>query len=188
MSMLCSPFKLKCFHKKQTGGQEVIFRVQFHTSAVQDYQLVLAKRDLDEAYKDKRFPESAKVEVIFSQYVETDKGSRGDKHSDIRHSLLDGHENRLFTSESIPRSDSYEDFRKIDETVHSTQEDLIQLDSPVPSPKSIRRVPGPSNESLYTVVDTSAKKKNSPVFDRRSLPTPPQEGQDQMASKVGFVS
>jgi hypothetical protein len=76
----------------------------------------------------------------------------------------------------------------VDETVHSTQEDLIQLDSPVPSPKSIRRVPGPSNESLYTVVDTSAKKKNSPVFDRRSLPTPPQEGQDQMASKVGFVS
>jgi tensin len=69
---------LKCFHKKQTGGQEVIFRVQFHTSAVQDYQLVLAKRDLDEAYKDKRFPESAKVEVIFSQYVETDKGSRGE--------------------------------------------------------------------------------------------------------------
>ena len=45
------PLQLKCFHKKQTAGQEILFRVQFHTSAVVDHELVLNKEDLDAAYR-----------------------------------------------------------------------------------------------------------------------------------------
>uniref|UniRef100_A0A8C7Y2M7 C2 tensin-type domain-containing protein n=1 Tax=Oryzias sinensis TaxID=183150 RepID=A0A8C7Y2M7_9TELE len=58
---------LKCYHKRYRNPcRDVIFRVQFHTCAVHDLGLVFGKEELDETYKDERFPEYGKVEFIFS--------------------------------------------------------------------------------------------------------------------------
>ncbi|XP_052455237.1 tensin-1-like isoform X1 [Carassius gibelio] len=58
---------LKCYHKRyQNPSRDVIFRVQFHTCALHNLALVFTKNDLDETFKDERFPEYGKVEFIFS--------------------------------------------------------------------------------------------------------------------------
>ncbi|CAB1329077.1 unnamed protein product, partial [Coregonus sp. 'balchen'] len=58
---------LKCYHKRFRSPQrDVIFRVQFHTCAVHDLGLVFGKNELDETFKDDRFPDFGKVEFVFS--------------------------------------------------------------------------------------------------------------------------
>uniref|UniRef100_A0A4W6FBU0 Tensin 1 n=1 Tax=Lates calcarifer TaxID=8187 RepID=A0A4W6FBU0_LATCA len=60
-------FQLKCYHKRyRSPCRDVIFRVQFHTCAVHDLGIVFGKDELDETFKDDRFPEYGKVEFIFS--------------------------------------------------------------------------------------------------------------------------
>lgn len=45
-----SPHQVKCYHKKyRSATRDVIFRLQFHTGAVQGYGLVFGKEDLDNA-------------------------------------------------------------------------------------------------------------------------------------------
>ena len=59
--------QVKCFHKRVHGGVDAIFRVQFPSGLVRgDYRLVFPKMDLDDAFKDKRFPDTTKVELLFS--------------------------------------------------------------------------------------------------------------------------
>ncbi|KAF7241758.1 Tensin [Varanus komodoensis] len=54
--------KLKCYHKEfRSPTRDVIFRVQFHTCAIHDLAIVFNKEDLDDAFKDERFPEYGKV-------------------------------------------------------------------------------------------------------------------------------
>uniref|UniRef100_A0A8D3DUK8 Tensin 1 n=1 Tax=Scophthalmus maximus TaxID=52904 RepID=A0A8D3DUK8_SCOMX len=58
---------LKCYHKRyRSPCRDVIFRVQFHTCAVHDLGIIFGKDELDETFKDDRFPEYGKVEFIFS--------------------------------------------------------------------------------------------------------------------------
>uniref|UniRef100_A0A4W5LQU7 Tensin 1 n=1 Tax=Hucho hucho TaxID=62062 RepID=A0A4W5LQU7_9TELE len=58
---------LKCYHKPFRSPQrDVIFRVQFHTCAVHDLGIVFGKDELDETFKDDRFPDFGKVEFVFS--------------------------------------------------------------------------------------------------------------------------
>ncbi|XP_019587166.2 tensin-3 isoform X2 [Rhinolophus sinicus] len=69
---------VKCYHKKyRSATRDVIFRLQFHTGAVQGYGLVFAKEDLDSASKDDRFPAHGKVELVFSA---TPEGMQGCEH------------------------------------------------------------------------------------------------------------
>ena len=43
---------MKCYHKKyRSATRDVIFRLQFHTGAVQGYRLLFGKEDLDNASK-----------------------------------------------------------------------------------------------------------------------------------------
>ncbi|XP_069472917.1 tensin-1 isoform X3 [Ambystoma mexicanum] len=66
---------LKCYHKKFRGStRDIIFRVQFHTCAIHDLGIVFGKEDLDEAFKDDRFPEYGKVEFVFSYVPEKIQG------------------------------------------------------------------------------------------------------------------
>lgn len=52
MAHACSPLQLKCYHKKfRSPTRDVIFRVQFHTCAVHDLDIVFGKEDLDEAFR-----------------------------------------------------------------------------------------------------------------------------------------
>uniref|UniRef100_A0A4W6FDF7 Tensin 1 n=1 Tax=Lates calcarifer TaxID=8187 RepID=A0A4W6FDF7_LATCA len=65
--LLNSVGTLKCYHKRyRSPCRDVIFRVQFHTCAVHDLGIVFGKDELDETFKDDRFPEYGKVEFIFS--------------------------------------------------------------------------------------------------------------------------
>uniref|UniRef100_A0A8C5B4Z1 Tensin 1 n=1 Tax=Gadus morhua TaxID=8049 RepID=A0A8C5B4Z1_GADMO len=58
---------LKCYHKRyRSPSRDVVFRVQFHTCAVHDLGIVFGKEELDETFKDDRFPEYGKVEFVFS--------------------------------------------------------------------------------------------------------------------------
>lgn len=58
---------IKCYHKNTlSSGRDIIFRCQFHTSAIRDYGLELDKIELDDACKDRKFPDGCKVEFVFS--------------------------------------------------------------------------------------------------------------------------
>uniref|UniRef100_A0A8C9XJ74 Tensin 3 n=1 Tax=Sander lucioperca TaxID=283035 RepID=A0A8C9XJ74_SANLU len=60
--------QIKCYHKGDvTSDREVIFRLQFHTGAVQGYNLMFEKEDMETANKDPRFADYGKVELVFSE-------------------------------------------------------------------------------------------------------------------------
>lgn len=81
---------IKCYHKNTlSSGRDIIFRCQFHTGAIKDHGLVLDKTELDDACKDRRFPDDCKVEFVFSatgNFVSEIKGNER-LRSIIRHSL-----------------------------------------------------------------------------------------------------
>ena len=58
---------MKCFHKRVHTGMDSVFRCQFPTAAVkEDLRLVYSKAELDDANKDKRFPD-IKTELLFRE-------------------------------------------------------------------------------------------------------------------------
>uniref|UniRef100_A0AAV2L635 Tensin n=1 Tax=Knipowitschia caucasica TaxID=637954 RepID=A0AAV2L635_KNICA len=66
---------LKCYHKRfRNPTRDVVFRVQFHTCAIHDLGVVFGKSELDDTFKDDRFPEYGKVEFVFSYAPEKIKG------------------------------------------------------------------------------------------------------------------
>uniref|UniRef100_A0A8C6KKM3 Tensin 1 n=1 Tax=Nothobranchius furzeri TaxID=105023 RepID=A0A8C6KKM3_NOTFU len=66
---------LKCYHKRHRNPtRDMVFRVQFHTCAIHDLGVVFGKNELDETFKDERFPEYGKVEFVFSYGPEKIKG------------------------------------------------------------------------------------------------------------------
>ncbi|XP_074949251.1 tensin-1 isoform X15 [Phalacrocorax aristotelis] len=95
---------LKCYHKKfRSPTRDVIFRVQFHTCAVHDLDVVFGKQDLDEAFRDDRFPEYGKVEFVFSYGPEKIQGM---EHLENGPSVSVDYN----TSDPLIRWDSYENF------------------------------------------------------------------------------
>ncbi|XP_067308400.1 tensin-3-like isoform X2 [Pseudorasbora parva] len=73
--LLKGDIMVKCFHQSSRSERDVIFRVQFHTGAVQAYSLVFQKDDMEHANKDARFPDYGKVELVFSDGPERIPGS-----------------------------------------------------------------------------------------------------------------
>ncbi|XP_042624575.1 tensin-3-like [Cyprinus carpio] len=73
--LLKGDIMVKCFHKSSLSERDDIFRVQFHTGAVQAYNLVFQKDDMEHANKDARFPDYGKVELVFSDGPERISGS-----------------------------------------------------------------------------------------------------------------
>ncbi|MEQ2210227.1 Tensin-3, partial [Xenoophorus captivus] len=66
--LLKGDIMIKCYHKSDvTSEREVIFRLQFHTGAVQGFNLMFEKEDMENANKDLRFPDYGKVELVFSE-------------------------------------------------------------------------------------------------------------------------
>ncbi|XP_023820830.1 tensin-3 isoform X5 [Oryzias latipes] len=66
--LLKGDIMIKCYHKSDvTSEREVVFRLQFHTGAVQGYNLMFEKEDMEVANKDPRFPDYGKVELVFSE-------------------------------------------------------------------------------------------------------------------------
>uniref|UniRef100_A0A8C7YJB3 Tensin 3 n=1 Tax=Oryzias sinensis TaxID=183150 RepID=A0A8C7YJB3_9TELE len=74
--LLKGDIMIKCYHKSDvTSEREVVFRLQFHTGAVQGYNLMFEKEDMEVANKDPRFPDYGKVELVFSEGPEKIPGA-----------------------------------------------------------------------------------------------------------------
>ncbi|XP_031447874.1 tensin-3 isoform X1 [Phasianus colchicus] len=104
---------LKCYHKKyRSATRDVIFRLQFHTGAIQGYGLVFGKEDLDSANKDDRFPDNGKVELVFSGTPEKIQGCELLQND---HGVVVDHN----TSDPLIRWDSYENTSSDGEVLHT---------------------------------------------------------------------
>uniref|UniRef100_A0A673M3Z1 Tensin-1-like n=1 Tax=Sinocyclocheilus rhinocerous TaxID=307959 RepID=A0A673M3Z1_9TELE len=110
----CRPFlkiyqamqPLKCYHKRfRSPSRDVIFRVQFHTCAVHDLGIIFGKDELDETFKDDRFPEYGKVEFVFSFGPEKIQGT---DHLENGPSVSVDYN----TQDPLIRWDSYENFNQ----------------------------------------------------------------------------
>ncbi|XP_077874113.1 tensin-1 isoform X14 [Ictidomys tridecemlineatus] len=127
---------LKCYHKKfRSPARDVIFRVQFHTCAIHDLGVVFGKEDLDEAFKDDRFPEYGKVEFVFSYGPEKIQGM---EHLENGPSVSVDYN----TSDPLIRWDSYDN-------ISGHREDGME--------EVVGHTQGPLDGSLYAKV----KKKDS---------------------------
>ncbi|XP_064879886.1 tensin-1-like isoform X9 [Oncorhynchus nerka] len=99
---------LKCYHKRfRSPIRDVIFRVQFHTCAIHDLGVVFGKNELDQTFKDERFPEYGKVEFVFSFGPEKIKGT-GMGHLENGPQVSVDYN----TQDPLIRWDSYENFNR----------------------------------------------------------------------------
>ncbi|XP_047445453.1 tensin-3-like isoform X2 [Mugil cephalus] len=100
--LLKGDIMIKCYHKSDiTSEREVIFRLQFHTGAVQGYNLIFEKEDMETANKDPRFPDYGKVELVFSEGPEKIPGAdRWQNGADV---IVDYN-----TADPLTRWDSYQ--------------------------------------------------------------------------------
>ncbi|KAM3607540.1 uncharacterized protein V6R79_009359 [Siganus canaliculatus] len=113
---------LKCYHKRyRSPCRDVIFRVQFHTCAVHDLGIVFGKNELDETFKDDRFPEYGKVEFIFSFGPEKINGV---DHLENGPSVSVDYN----TQDSLIRWDSYENFNQ---NCEDNTDDVIHTQGPL---------------------------------------------------------
>ncbi|XP_055962628.1 tensin-3-like [Sorex fumeus] len=111
--LLKGDIMVKCYHKKyRSATRDVIFRLQFHTGAVQGYRLVFGKEDLDSASKDDRFPDNGKIELIFSA---TPEKIQGCEHLRNDHGVTVD----FNTADPLIRWDSYENLSADGEVLHT---------------------------------------------------------------------
>ncbi|XP_036396908.1 tensin-like isoform X3 [Megalops cyprinoides] len=113
---------LKCYHKRfRSPTRDIIFRVQFHTCAVHDLGIVFGKDELDETFKDDRFPEYGKVEFVFSFGPEKIQGM---DHLENGPSVSVDYN----TQDPLIRWDSYENFNQ---RCEDTMEDVVHTQGPL---------------------------------------------------------
>ncbi|XP_051760702.1 tensin-1 isoform X10 [Ctenopharyngodon idella] len=113
---------LKCYHKRfRSPSRDVIFRVQFHTCAVHDLGIVFGKDELDETFKDDRFPEYGKVEFVFSFGPEKIQGM---DHLENGPTVSVDYN----TQDPLIRWDSYENFNQ---RCEDSMEDVIHTQGPL---------------------------------------------------------
>ncbi|XP_071409520.1 tensin-3 isoform X2 [Pithys albifrons albifrons] len=111
--LLKGDIMVKCYHKKyRSATRDVVFRLQFHTGAIQGHGLVFGKEDLDNANKDDRFPDYSKVELVFS---ETPEKIQGCEHLQNDHGVMVDYN----TSDPLIRWDSYENMSPDGEVLHT---------------------------------------------------------------------
>ncbi|CAN9497982.1 unnamed protein product [Ophioblennius macclurei] len=116
---------LKCYHKRyRSPCRDVIFRVQFHTCAVHDLGIVFGKDELDETFKDDRFPEYGKVEFIFSFGPEKIHGM--DQLENGPSVSVDYN-----TQDPLIRWDSYENFNQGCEDATDGENEVIHTEGPL---------------------------------------------------------
>ncbi|CAJ1086808.1 tensin-like isoform X4 [Xyrichtys novacula] len=116
---------LKCYHKRfRNPTRDVVFRVQFHTCAIHDLGVVFGKSELDETFKDERFPEYGKVEFVFSYGPEKIKGL---SHLENGPSVSVDYN----TQDPLIRWDSYENFEHRCEDTVDGEHDVVHTQGPL---------------------------------------------------------
>ncbi|XP_059584543.1 tensin-3 isoform X5 [Alligator mississippiensis] len=142
--LLKGDIMLKCYHKKyRSATRDVIFRLQFHTGAVQGYGLVFGKEDLDNANKDDRFPNYGKIELVFSG---TPEKIQGCEHLQNDHGVIVDYN----TSDPLIRWNSYENMSPDGEVLHTQ---------------------GPIDGSLYAEVRKKSSSDTSVPSGAQGIPT-----------------
>ncbi|XP_060049898.1 tensin-1 isoform X2 [Erinaceus europaeus] len=201
---------LKCYHKKfRSPARDVIFRVQFHTCAIHDLGVVFGKEDLDDAFRDDRFPEYGKVEFVFSYGPEKIQG--------MEH-LVNGPSVSVDynTADPLIRWDSYDNFNGyredgMEEVVGHTQGPLdgslyakvkkkdslqgspggVHIQRPVLSatPNHVEHTLSVSSDSGNSTASTKTDKTDEPVSGPASAPVvalSPEEKQELDRLLSGF--
>ncbi|XP_051797848.1 tensin-1 isoform X5 [Acanthochromis polyacanthus] len=116
---------LKCYHKRyRNPTRDVVFRVQFHTCAIHDLGVVFGKNELDETFKDERFPEYGKVEFVFSYGPEKIKGLG---HLENGPSVSVDYN----TQDPLIRWDSYDNFNHRCEDIADSEHDVVHTQGPI---------------------------------------------------------
>ncbi|XP_077473811.1 tensin 1b [Stigmatopora argus] len=149
---------LKCYHKRYRGScRDVIFRVQFHTCAVHDLGVVFGKNELDETFKDERFPEYGKVEFIFSFGPEKMYGM---DHLENGPSVSVDYN----TQDPLIRWDSYENFNQNNE---DTLEEVIHTQGPLDGSlyAKVRKKESVDGPVTTNGIPTTAIEHTLPVVD-----------------------
>uniref|UniRef100_A0A8C7NIJ3 Tensin 1 n=1 Tax=Oncorhynchus mykiss TaxID=8022 RepID=A0A8C7NIJ3_ONCMY len=156
---------LKCYHKRfRSPIRDVIFRVQFHTCAIHDLGVVFGKNELDQTFKDERFPEYGKVEFVFSFGPEKIKGM-GHLENGPQVSVDYNTQNPLI------RWDSYENFnRGCEDTVDGEWLLSEMLHVFFFSLSDVVHTQGPLDGSLYARVTKKDSDRTLPVVGHASLP------------------
>ncbi|ELW64477.1 Tensin-3 [Tupaia chinensis] len=147
--LLKGDIMVKCYHKKyRSATRDVVFRLQFHTGAVQGCGLVFGKEDLDGASTDDRFPDYGKIELVFSATPEKIQGS---EHLHNDHSVIVDYN----TADPLIRWDSYENLGADGEggagLLPSTGKDLASK-PPFTTCTYMLHTQGPVDGSLYAKV------------------------------------
>ncbi|XP_071791346.1 uncharacterized protein [Asterias amurensis] len=159
---------IKCYHKKfRATTRDVIFRCQFHTTAIMECRLVYQKTDLDDACTDARFPEFTKVEFVFSQTPDRLHGSDYVPGSNFP---VDNSDDPLI------RWDSYENF---DTTIDGGDYSPEILDLSINMNNNIPHSSAPDG-SLYAEVQKTPSpiRQENPFFPYHpSAPTSPTSNQ-----------
>uniref|UniRef100_A0AAZ3PGY8 Tensin 1 n=1 Tax=Oncorhynchus tshawytscha TaxID=74940 RepID=A0AAZ3PGY8_ONCTS len=144
---------LKCYHKRfRSPIRDVIFRVQFHTCAIHDLGVVFGKNELDQTFKDERFPEYGKVEFVFSFGPE--------KIKEMGH-LENGPQVSVDynTQDPLIRWDSYENFNR---GCEDTGDDVVHTQGPLDGSLYARVT---KKESLDGVVTINVGHASLPAVD-----------------------
>uniref|UniRef100_A0A8C2DNE0 Tensin 1b n=1 Tax=Cyprinus carpio TaxID=7962 RepID=A0A8C2DNE0_CYPCA len=185
----CHP-QLKCYHKRfRSPSRDVIFRVQFHTCAVHDLGIVFGKDELDETFKDDRFPEYGKVEFVFSFGPEKIQGM---DHLENGPSVSVDYN----TQDPLIRWDSYENFNQhvihtqgpLDGSLYAKVRKKESLDGGVTTnvdhALSVSSDSGNSTASIKTDRTDEASHQPALVSQPSSQPLSPEEKQelDQLLS------
>ncbi|XP_036426438.1 tensin isoform X1 [Colossoma macropomum] len=149
---------LKCYHKRyRNPSRDVIFRVQFHTCAVHDLGLVFTKNDLDETFRDDRYPQDGKVEFIFSFGPEK---IRGLDHLENGPSVSVDYN----TQDPLIRWDSYENFNR---RCEDTTDDVAHTQGPLDGSLYARVR---KKDSLEGVVNGLPTSERAPPAVKQAVP------------------
>ncbi|KAJ6654744.1 hypothetical protein lerEdw1_006607 [Lerista edwardsae] len=185
---------VKCYHKQLQGAErDVVFCVQFHTCTIHSTQLWFSKDELDEAWRDERFPFEASVEFIFSSSPEKIKGRetyRNHAAATVDYNI----------SDPIVRWDSYENFSlhhedSLEGTMSRTPEALLTEASmpgsrrkliwvATPLPMVALAVPSPLHNRGGRLLSISSDSGHSSMLTEKADDnTPPSRPQPTPAEK-----
>ncbi|XP_034034194.1 tensin [Thalassophryne amazonica] len=136
---------LKCYHKRyRNATRDMVFRVQFHTCAIHDLGVVFGKNELDETFRDERFPEYGKVEFVFSYGPEKIKGL---SHLENGPSVSVDYN----TQDPLIRWDSYENFNQRCEDAAEGENDVVHTQGPLDGSLYARVCKKDSLEGVVTI-------------------------------------
>lgn len=150
---------VKCI-EKGSATQNVIFRLQFHTDAVDGCVAVFGKYDLDEAFKDPRFPDSCYIEFVFAPGDEEQRKQEQAACIDSRLQEVTTQHKHSFTSElddlinkmSSPQPGKTIGIFDIERQMTGMVETTKNLTNP-------KHVAGPVDGNPYAQIDPILKEK-----------------------------